>query len=84
MLVGRGRRAAARRVASLFIVDQRQIAIVFQLGEITDVMTEPGLNFKLPLLQNVRFFDKRILTLDNAEPERFLTPRRRTCWSTRS
>ncbi len=58
---------------SLFTVDQRQYAIVFQLGEIKDVIKEPGLNFKWPLIQNVRFFDRRILTLDSAEPERFLT-----------
>jgi membrane protease subunit HflC len=58
---------------TLFTVDQRQYAIIFQLGEIKQVITEPGLAFKWPLIQNVRFFDKRILTLDSAEPERFLT-----------
>jgi modulator of FtsH protease HflC len=58
---------------SLFTVDQRQYAIVFQLGEIKEVVTEPGLAFKWPLIQNVRFFDRRILTLDSVEPERFLT-----------
>lgn len=58
---------------SLFTVDQRQYAIVFQLGEIKEVVTEPGLSFKWPLIQNVRFFDRRILTLDSVEPERFLT-----------
>ncbi len=58
---------------SLFTVDQRQFAIIFQLGEIKQVITEPGLAFKWPLIQNVRFFDKRILTYDSAEPERFLT-----------
>ena len=58
---------------SLFTVDQRQYAIVFQLGEIKEVVTEPGLAFKWPLIQNVRVFDKRILTLDSVEPERFLT-----------
>ena len=59
--------------ASLFTVDQRQYAIVFQLGEIKEVIAEPGLNFKLPLIQNVRYFDKRILTMDTAEAERFIT-----------
>lgn len=59
--------------ATLFTVDQRQYAIVFQLGEIKEVIKEPGLAFKLPMVQNVRFFDRRILTLDSAEPERFLT-----------
>lgn len=58
---------------TLFTVDQRQYAIIFQLGEIKDVVKEPGLAFKWPLIQNVRFFDKRILTLDSPEPERFLT-----------
>ncbi|MCX8017914.1 MAG: SPFH domain-containing protein, partial [Rhodocyclaceae bacterium] len=57
----------------LFTVDQRQYAIVFQLGEIKEVVTEPGLNFKWPLIQNVRFFEKRIMTLDAPEPERYLT-----------
>ncbi len=58
---------------SLFTVDQRQYALVFQLGEIKDVASEPGLHGKWPLIQNVRYFDKRILTIDSAEPERFLT-----------
>ncbi len=57
----------------LFTVDQRQYALVFQLGEIKEVIDEPGLAFKLPLVQNVRFFDRRILTMDSTEPERFLT-----------
>jgi membrane protease subunit HflC len=46
---------------------------VFQLGEVMRLETTPGLKFKVPLLQNVRFFDSRILTLDAAEPERFIT-----------
>jgi membrane protease subunit HflC len=58
---------------SMFVVDQRQNAIVFQLGEIVSVKTSPGLYFKLPLMQNVRFFDSRILTLDTGEPERYIT-----------
>jgi len=58
---------------SAFVVDQRQAAIVFQLGEVVRVETAPGLNFKLPLVQNVRFFDSRILTFDTADPERFIT-----------
>lgn len=59
--------------AMLFKVDQRQYALVFQLGEIKEVIEEPGLNFKWPMIQNVRFFDRRILTMDSVEPERFLT-----------
>ncbi|MDD2913759.1 MAG: protease modulator HflC [Gallionella sp.] len=58
---------------SMFVVDQRQDAIVFQLGEVVSVKTEPGLYFKVPLMQNVRYFDARILTLDTVEPERFIT-----------
>lgn len=58
---------------SMFTVDQRQNALVFQLGEVVSVKKTPGLYFKLPLVQNVRFFDTRILTLDAAEPERFIT-----------
>jgi membrane protease subunit HflC len=58
---------------SLYVVDQRQTAIVFQLGEMVSVKTDPGLYFKVPLMQNVRFFDSRILTLDTGEPERFIT-----------
>ena len=58
---------------SIFTVDQRQHAIIFQLGEVREVIDEPGLYFKWPLIQNVRYFDKRILTLDTADPERFIT-----------
>ncbi len=57
----------------IFTVDQRQYAIVFQLGEIKEVITEPGISLKWPMIQNVRYFDRRILTLDTTEPERFLT-----------
>jgi len=64
---------AAVSSMSLFSVDQRQHAIVFQLGEIKDVISEPGLKAKWPLIQNVRYFDKRILTMDTPEPERFIT-----------
>ncbi len=58
---------------SLFVVDQRQNAIVFRLGEVVEVKKSPGLYLKVPLLDNVRYFDVRILTIDSAEPERFLT-----------
>jgi modulator of FtsH protease HflC len=58
---------------TLYTVDQRQNAIVFQLGEVKDVVTKPGLHVKIPLIQNVRLFDMRILTFDDAEPLRFLT-----------
>ncbi|MDO9114427.1 MAG: protease modulator HflC [Polaromonas sp.] len=58
---------------TVFTVDQRQQAIVFQLGEIISVKQQPGLYFKIPLLQNVRYFDTRLRTVDTSEPERFLT-----------
>ncbi|TVT77201.1 MAG: protease modulator HflC [Denitromonas halophila] len=58
---------------SMFTVDKRQFAIVRQFGEIKRVIKEPGLNFKVPLVQNVTFFEKRILTMDTPEPERFIT-----------
>ena len=58
---------------SMFVVDQRQAVIVLQLGEMVGVKTTPGLYFKIPLIQNVRYFDSRILTLDSVEPERFIT-----------
>ena len=58
---------------SLFVVDQRQTAIIFQLGEVVSLKTQPGLYFKIPLVQNVHFFDSRILTMDSVEPERFIT-----------
>jgi membrane protease subunit HflC len=59
--------------SALFTVDQRQNAIVFQLGEIREVVTKPGLHFKWPLIQNVRYFDTRILTLDDPDPQSFIT-----------
>ncbi|MEO6023885.1 MAG: SPFH domain-containing protein, partial [Burkholderiales bacterium] len=57
-----------------FTVDQRQQAIVFQLGEIVRVIKDPGWYFKFPSpIQNVRYFDSRVQTLDAKEPERFIT-----------
>ena len=60
-------------MSSLFIVDERQLAIKFQLGEIVESDYEPGIHVKAPWpINNVRKFDKRVLTLDT-RPERFLT-----------
>jgi len=60
--------------ASLFVVDQRQYGVVYALGQIKEVITKPGLYFKLPApLQNVRYIDKRLLTLDGSETESMLT-----------
>jgi membrane protease subunit HflC len=58
---------------SLYTVDQRQYAIKFQLGEFIDAKTEAGLYFKVPLLQNIKFYDRRILTLDAPRPDRITT-----------
>jgi membrane protease subunit HflC len=58
---------------ALFTVDQRERAIVFQLGEMKEVITTPGLHFKWPFIQNVRYFDARILTLDTPDAERYIT-----------
>lgn len=59
--------------ASTFVVDQRQFAIVFQLGQIVRVITEPGLYFRLPLVQNVEYQDRRILTIDTPVADRVQT-----------
>lgn len=61
-------------MSSLFLVDQRQYAIVYALGEIRHVIDQPGLYFKWPPpFQNVVYYDKRILTLDTADVDRFIT-----------
>jgi membrane protease subunit HflC len=58
----------------LFVVDQRQFGVVLALGQIKEVITEPGLNFKLPPpFQNVSYIDKRLLTLDSTDNEPMLT-----------
>jgi len=58
---------------SLYTVDQTRYAIKRQLGEIIDTHTQAGLYFKIPLVQNVLYFDRRNLTLDNPEPDRITT-----------
>jgi membrane protease subunit HflC len=60
--------------STLFIVDQRQYAIVFALGEVKEVISEPGLHVKLPPpFQNILFLDRQILTLETPETDRFIT-----------
>jgi modulator of FtsH protease HflC len=57
-----------------YIVDEREIGIVFALGEIKQVRNEPGLYFKLPSpFQNLVIYDRRIQTIDDPEAERFIT-----------
>lgn len=58
----------------LFVVDQRQFGVVYALGQIKEVITEPGLNFKMPPpFQNVRYLDKRLLTMESSDSEPMLT-----------
>lgn len=60
--------------STVFVVDQRRFAIVFALGEVREVISQPGLHFKLPPpFQNVIYLDKRILTLDTPDADRFIT-----------
>jgi membrane protease subunit HflC len=66
--------ALAIASSMLFVVDQRQFGVVFQLGQIQKVIIEPGLNFKLPPpFQNVSYIDKRLLVLESTETEPMLT-----------
>jgi membrane protease subunit HflC len=58
----------------MFTVDQRKFAVVFALGEVKEVVKEPGLHFKLPPpFQNVQYYDNRILTIDSPDSDRFIT-----------
>ena len=60
--------------STLYVVDQRQYAIVFALGEVKEVINQPGLHFKLPPpFQNVTFYEKRIMTIDTPDSDRFIT-----------
>ena len=58
---------------TLYTVDQTKYAVKFQLGEIIDTQSEAGLYFKIPLVQQVKYFERRNLTLDNPEPDRITT-----------
>ncbi|GAC1315953.1 MAG: protease modulator HflC [Collimonas sp.] len=60
--------------STIFVVDQRQYAILFAFGEVKQVINQPGLHFKLPPpFQNVLFLDKRVLTIDPPDTDRFIT-----------
>jgi membrane protease subunit HflC len=60
--------------SSIFVLDQRNFAVVFAFGQIVRVIEQPGLQIKYPApFENVRFFDRRILTIDTPEAERFIT-----------
>ncbi len=58
---------------SAYTVDQRQAAIKFRLGEVVAVQKEPGLYFRLPMIENVRLYDTRIQTMDTKDAERIQT-----------
>ena len=65
--------------STLFIVDQRQLAVVYALGEIKEVIAEPGLKVKMPPpFQNVVFLDKRIQTLDSPETRPIFTAEKKS------
>ncbi len=65
--------------SSLFVVDQRQVGVVYALGEIKEVITVPGLHFKLPPpFQNVVFLDKRVQTLDSPETRPIFTAEKKS------
>ncbi|MBY0238073.1 MAG: protease modulator HflC [Burkholderiaceae bacterium] len=60
--------------STVFVVDQRRYAIVFALGSVKEVISTPGLHFKLPPpFQNVIYLDKRIMTIDSPDADRFIT-----------
>lgn len=56
-------------MSSIFVVDERQRALVLQFGQIRQVIEEPGLNFKVPFIQDVVYYDDRILSIDTAPIE---------------
>ena len=63
---------------SAFTVDQREYALVFRLGKIVAVKSQPGLYFKAPLLDDVTYFEKRIVTLDWEQPAEIVTSEKKT------
>lgn len=74
LLVGGVLVALMVAASTMFVVDQRKVAVVYMLGEIKEVITEPGLKFKLPPpLQNVKFIDRRTQTLDSPETRPIFT-----------
>ncbi len=56
----------------VYYVDEREKAIKFRFGEIVDSDIKPGINFKLPFVNNIKYFDARVQTMD-ADPELYLT-----------
>jgi len=65
--------------STLFVVDQRQLAVVYALGEIKEVIQEPGLKWKLPPpFQNIVFLDRRIQTMDSPENRPIFTAEKKS------
>jgi membrane protease subunit HflC len=79
LIVGGAILALMLASSTLFVVDQRQVGVVYALGEIKEVITEPGLKFKLPPpFQNVVFLDRRIQTLDSPETRPIFTAEKKS------
>jgi modulator of FtsH protease HflC len=79
LIVGGALLALMLLSSMLFIVDQRQVAVIYALGEIKEVIQQPGLKFKLPPpLQNVVFLDRRIQTLDSPENRPIFTAEKKS------
>jgi len=62
-----------------FVVDQTKQVIVLQFGEPKAVHQTPGLKFKLPFIQNVVYYDSRVLNLDPAQEEVILRDQKKSC-----
>jgi modulator of FtsH protease HflC len=79
LIVGGAVVALMLAASTLFVVDQRQLAVVYALGEIKEVIAEPGLKVKLPPpFQNVVFLDKRVQTLDSPETRPIFTAEKKS------
>ena len=79
LIIGGALFALMALASSLFVVDQRQVGVIYALGEIKEVITEPGLNFKLPPpFQNVVFLDRRVQTLDSPETRPIFTAEKKS------
>ena len=68
---------AAGLFSVFYYVDERERAIKFKFGEIVDSDIQPGLNWKVPFINNIRYFDARVQTMDS-DPERYLTVEKKT------
>ncbi len=79
LIVGGALIALMLAASTLFVVDQRQFAVVYALGEIKEVLTTPGLKFKMPPpFQNVVFLDRRVQTLDSPETRPIFTAEKKS------